>query len=168
MEKEILTKCQCGGDVIVHQHLFECEKCNSQIWKYSFKREFKEREAKKLFLGETLLLKGFKSNNNTLYNTKAKLIDKKLELIFDDDTTSTTMFKCKCGGDVTQIKGGYKCNSCEQIIWERFMNKMLTFRQIKRLFKGDELKLNNLKSSRGNIFNAEIYYIDKELNLEYI
>jgi hypothetical protein len=168
MEKEILSKCRCGGDIVIHDALYECNRCKAQVWKMSYKREFKPKEAKKLFRGETLMLKGFKSQNNSLYDTKATLVDGKLELIFDDDTKSTTMFLCQCGGEVIQIRGGYKCNSCEQIVWERFMNKMLTFRQVKRLFKGDELKLQNLKSRQGNVFNAEIYYIDKELNLDYL
>ncbi len=168
MEKDILCRCKCGGEVITHSHLYECNKCNSQVWKVSFRREFKEHEVKKLFRGETIMLKGIKSNSNTLFDTKARLNEKKVELLFDENTKSTTIFLCQCGGEVTQIKGGYRCNSCEQIVWEKFMNKMLTFRQIKRLFKGDELKLTNLRSSRGNIFNAEIYYIDKELNLDYI
>jgi len=168
MEVEIFCKCNCGGDVIEYKHLYECKKCTSQIWKYSYKREFKPNEIKKLFNNETLMLKGFKSNTNSLYNTKAKLVDKELKLIFDNETKSTTLFLCECGGEVTKIAKGYKCNSCEQIVWERFMNKILTFAQIKRLFKGNELKLTNLKSRQGNIFNAQIYYINKELNLEYI
>lgn len=168
MEKEVLSKCKCGGEVIIHQHLYECNRCKSQVWKFSFHREFKEREAKKLFRGNTIMIKGIRSNSNNLFDTKAKITDKKVELLFDESTKSTTMFLCQCGGEVTKINGGYKCNSCEQIVWERFMNKMLTFRQVRRLFKGDELKLTNLRSSRGNTFNAEIYYIDKELNLDYI
>jgi len=76
--------------------------------------------------------------------------------------------KCECGGEVTEISQGYKCNSCEKVIMSKFMNKILTLRQIKRLFNGDELKLTNLKSQRGNIFNAEIFYVNNELNLEYI
>ena len=87
---------------------------------------------------------------------------------FDENTKSTTMFLCECGGTVTKINQGYKCNSCEKIIWDRFMNKVLTITQVKRLFTGDGLKLVNLKSQRGNIFNAEIYYVNNELNLEYI
>ena len=122
--------------------------CKSQIWKYSFGREFKEKEVKKLFKGESFLLKGFKSNSNSLYDTKAILKEGKLELIFDEETKSTTMFLCECGGAVTQISNGYKCSSCEKIIWAKFMNKILTFRQIKRLFKGDELKLTNLKITK--------------------
>jgi len=168
MEDNILSKCQCGGTIKIFDALYECQNCKAQIWKYSFGREFKEKEVKKLFKGESFLLKGFKSNNNSLYDTKAILKEGKLELIFDENTKSTTMFLCECGGDVTQISNGYKCSSCEKIIWSKFMNKLLTFRQIKRLFKGDELKLTNLKSQRGNIFNAEIYYINNELNLEYI
>ena len=168
MDENILSKCQCGGDVKIFDALYECEKCKAQVWKYSFKREFKDKEAKKLFKGETIMLKGFKSNTNSLYDTKAFLNDGKVELIFDDDTKSTTMFLCECGGEVTQINGGYKCNSCEKIVWAKFMNKLLTFRQIKRLFKGDGLKLSNLKSQRGNIFNAEIFYVNNEVNLEYI
>jgi hypothetical protein len=168
MEKEILSRCKCGGDVKIFDALFECKSCKAQVWKYSFKREFKEKEAKKLFKGETIILKGFKSNTNNLFDTKAFLNNGKVELIFDDETKSTTMFLCQCGGEVTKINGGYKCNSCKKIVWETFMNKLLTFRQVRRLFKGDELKLTNLKSQRGNIFNAEIFYLNNELNLEYI
>jgi len=168
MDIPILSKCQCGGDVQIFDALYECNKCKAQVWKYSYKREFKDKEVKKLFKGESFLLKGFKSSTNSLYDTKAIIQDGKLELIFDEETKSTTLFLCECGGEVTKISQGYKCNSCEKIIWERFMNKLLTFRQVKRLFKGDELKLTNLKSQRGNIFNAEIYYINNELNLEYI
>ncbi|PIF04730.1 MAG: hypothetical protein CSA86_00825 [Arcobacter sp.] len=168
MKENILSKCKCGGDVIIYDALFQCNTCKAQVWKYSYKREFKDKEAKKLFKGETLLLKGFKSSINTLYDTKAVLKNGKLELIFDNETKSTTLFLCECGGEVIKVNKGYKCNSCEKIIWERFMNKLLTFRQIKRLFKGNSLKLNNLKSQRGNIFNAEIFYINNDLNLEYI
>ncbi|MEA3383158.1 MAG: hypothetical protein U9Q20_00590 [Campylobacterota bacterium] len=168
MEREILSKCKCGGDIVIYDSLYECKECKSKIWKHSFGREFKDKEVKKLLKGETILAKGFKSSNNTLYDTKATLNNGKLELIFDDETKSTTMFLCQCGGEVTKINGGFKCNSCEHIVWAKFMNKMLTFRQIKRLFKGDSLKLNNLKSQRGNIFNAEIFYFEKELSLEYI
>lgn len=168
MDSNILSRCKCGGEVKIYDALYECEKCKSQVWKYSFKREFKDKEAKKLFKGETLLLKGFKSNTNNLYDTKAVIKDKKVELIFDEDTKSTTMFLCECGGEVTKISKGYKCHSCEKIIWERFLNKLLTFRQVKRLFKGEGLQLNNLKSQRGNVFNAQIYYVNNEFNLEYI
>ena len=168
MDNNILAKCNCGGEIIIYDHLYECKSCKAQVWKYSYGREFKDKEVKKLFKGESFLLKGFKSSRNSLYDTKAIIKEGKLELIFDEDTKSTTMFLCECGGEVTQISNGYKCNSCEKIIWDRFMNKLLTFKQIKRLFKGDELKLTNLKSQRGNIFNAEIYYVNNELNLEYI
>jgi len=168
MQTKFLSKCKCGGDVQIFDALYECDKCKSQVWKYSFGREFKEKEAKKLLKGEILLLKGFKSSTNNLYNTKAFMKDGTLELIFDESTKSTTMFLCDCGGDVTKISKGYKCDACEKIVWERFMNKLLTFRQVKRLFKGDGLKLNNLKSQRGNIFNAEIFYTNNELTLEYI
>jgi DNA-directed RNA polymerase subunit RPC12/RpoP len=168
MRYEILSKCKCGGDVKIFDHLYECSNCKAQVWKYSFGREFKDKEAKKLLKGETFLLKGFKSSTNSLYDTKAMIKDGKVELIFDDDTKSTTMFLCDCGGDVTKITKGYKCQKCEKIVWERFMNKLLTFKQIRRLFKGDSLELKNLKSKMGNIFNAEIFYTNHDLNLEYI
>ena len=168
MKHEILSRCSCGGDVKIYDSLFECDRCKAKVWRYSFHREFKEKEAKKLFKGETVMLKGFKSSSNNLYNTKAHIIDGQVELIFDDDTCSTTLFLCSCGGEVTKINKGYKCNSCQKIVWDRFMNKLLTFRQVKRLFKGEGLKLENLKSQRGHIFNAEIFYTNNELNLEYI
>ena len=168
MENKILSKCKCGGDIKVFNTLYECEKCKSKVWKYSFGREFKDNEAKKLLKGDSCMLKGFKSSNNTLYDTTAVIDQGELKLIFNEETKSTTMFKCECLGDAVKINKGYKCLSCEKIVWDRFMNKLLTFRQIKRLFKGDSLQLNNLKSQRGNIFNAEIFYTNNDLTLEYI
>ncbi len=168
MENNILCKCKCGENVICYDTLYECKGCKAKVWKTSFGKEFKDHEAKKLFRGETFILKGLRSSNNTLYDTKGKLEEGKLKLLFDDDTRSTTMFRCSCGGEVTKINGGYKCHSCNQVIWERFLNKMLTFRQVKRLFKGESLQLTNLKSQRGNRFNAEIFYTDNELSLEYL
>ena len=168
MARDILSKCKCGGDIIIYDNLYECKECQLKIWKHCFGREFKDNEVKKLLKGDTFLVKGLKSSNNTLYDTKVHLEDGKLKLIFDENTKSTTMFLCQCGGEVIKINGGYRCQSCEHIVWERFMNKMLTFQQIKRLFKGNSLKLNNLKSKRGNIFNAEIFYSEKELSLEYL
>jgi hypothetical protein len=168
MANEILSKCKCGGDIYIFNSLYECNKCDTKVWKQSFGKEFKDNEVKKLIKGNTIVAKGLRSSNNTLYDTKVKIEEGKLKLIFDDDTKSTTMFKCHCDGNVTRINGGYRCDSCEQIVWERFMNKLLTFQQVKRLFKGNALKLNNLKSQRGNIFNAEIFYYDNQLSLEYL
>ena len=168
MNNTILSKCKCGGEVKVFDSLYECEKCKAKVWKHSFGREFKDNEAKKLLKGESFMIKGFKSSNNTLYDTRAVIEQGELKLIFNDETKSTTMFKCECLGDVIKINGGYKCQACEKIVWDRFMNKLLTFRQIKRLFKGDSLQLNNLKSQRGNLYNAEIFYTDNDLTLEYI
>ncbi len=168
MENLILSKCQCGGNIKIYDNLYECDKCKAKVWKYSYGREFKDKEAKKLLNGESCILKGFKSSLNMLYDTTAYMEEGELKLKFDDNTKSTTMFKCQCKGDVIKINKGYKCQSCQKIVWERFMNKILTFRQIKRLFKGDGLELINLKSQRGNIFNAEIFHINNEISLEYI
>lgn len=153
---------------MAYPNLYECSSCKAKVWKISHGREFKDNEAKKLFKGETITAKGFRSSQNSLYDTKVKLVDKEIKLIFDEQTKPTTMFKCSCKGDVVKIKGGYKCSSCDKIIWERFLNKLLTFRQVKRLFKGDDLTLNNLRSSRGNVFNAQIFHNGDELSLEYL
>ena len=168
MQNNILSKCSCGGNIYINNTNYRCSSCGAIIWKYSFGREFKDNEAKKLFRGETVILKGLRSSLNTLYDTKGRFEGGELKLLRDEYMRSTTMFKCSCKGDVVKINGGYKCESCSLIVWERFMNKMLTFAQVKRLFKGESLKLNNLRSSRGNIFNGEIFYTDKELSLEYL
>ena len=75
---------------------------------------------------------------------------------------------CQCGDKFRKINRGYKCLGCEHIVWEQFMNKTLNVTQVKKLFKGGSVKLKNLKSRAGNVFNAEIFYNDKELSLEYL
>lgn len=79
-----------------------------------------------------------------------------------------TLGRCQCGGNFRKISKGYKCLDCEHIVWEQFMNKNLNLTQVKKLFKGVSIKLKNLKSKRGNIFDAEIFYNDNELSLSYL
>ncbi len=160
--------CKCGAEIKEYDMLFECIKCKSKVWKISFGREFKEKEILDILGGKTLFLKNFKSKIGTLYDTKAHIVSGELQLIFDDETQASKICSCSCGADVVKIPKGYKCSSCEKIVWERFVNQVLKLSEIKQLFKGDSLYLKNLKSKRGNIFNAEIYFDGKELDLEYI
>jgi len=168
MEKQIFCKCKCGEDVMEFDKLYECSKCKSQVWKHSFGKDIKPNEAKKLLEGEKFMMIGFKSHKNTFYDTTASIVDGKVELVFDENTKSTSLFKCECGGDVTKITKGFKCNKCELIVWERFMNKNLSLNQVKKLFYGNGVELHDLKSKKGNIFNAEIFYNNGDISLEYI
>ena len=160
--------CKCGSEIKEYDKLFECIKCKAKVWKQSFGKEFKEQEVYKLLSGQIILLKKLKSQNGSLYDTKAHIKNGQLELIFDDDTKSSQICSCECGGDVIKIPKGYKCIECEKILWEKIVNKDLKLPEVKQLFKGESLYLKNLKSKKGNMFNAEIFLSNKELQLEYI
>jgi hypothetical protein len=78
------------------------------------------------------------------------------------------MCDCDCGGEVIKIPKGYKCTSCEKIVWEKFVSSFLKLPDIKKLYKGESLYLNNLKSKKGNKFNAEIYFEGLNIEMEYL
>jgi Zn finger protein HypA/HybF involved in hydrogenase expression len=163
-----LKLCKCGGEIKEFDMLFECIDCNSKVWKLSHGHEFKEKEATDLLSGKVLMIKRFKSQNGSLYDTKAQIKDGDMILIFDDDTKSTKMCDCDCGGEVIKIPKGYKCTSCEKIVWEKFVSSFLKLPDIKKLYKGESLYLNNLKSKKGNKFNAEIYFEGLNIEMEYL
>ncbi len=160
--------CKCGGEIKEYDMLFECIECKAKVWKKSFGREFKEREILNLLGGQIKLIKGFKSQGGSLYDTKAHIVEGELQLIFDEETKSTKICDCLCGAEVIKIPKGYKCNSCQKVVWEKFVGKELKLHEIKQLYKGDSLYLKNLQSKRGNIFNAEIFFDGDEIGLEYL
>jgi len=160
--------CKCGAKIKEYDMLFECEECKAKVWKRTCGYEFKEKDAFGLLSGKTLLLKGLKSQTGSLYDTKAHIKNGELELIFDEETKSTQMCSCECGGEVIKIPKGYKCIKCEKIVWDKFVNKELKLSEVKQLFKGESLYLKNLKSKQGNIFNAEIFFTNQEISLQYI
>jgi len=162
------TKCRCGGTILELDKLFICENCQSKVWRYFFSKELKIKDAVSLLNDKIIILKGIKSSSGTLYDTKVHLNNGELKLIFDQDTKSTKICNCSCGGEVNKIPKGYKCQSCEKIVWEKFVNRVLKPYEVKQLFKGESLFLKNLKSKQGNIFNAEIYLEGEQLALSYL
>lgn len=160
--------CKCGGDIKEYDKLFECEQCKAKVWKNSHGREFKEAEIYKLLFGDTIIVKGLKSQNGSFYDTKAKIVDGDMQLIFDDDTKSTKMCACSCGAEVIKIQKGYKCIGCEKIVWEKFVSKTLKLPQIKQLYKGESIYLKDLKSKKGNVFNAEVFFDGQEIDIQYL
>ncbi|MCK5111293.1 MAG: hypothetical protein KAQ94_07205 [Arcobacteraceae bacterium] len=162
------NKCQCGGEIKEYDMLFECIECKAKVWKRSFGREFKTKEAMDLLSGKVIVACGFKGQNGSFYDTKVQLVNGEVILIFDEETKSTKICTCECRGEVFKIPKGYKCKDCKKIVWEMFVNRELKLNEIKKLFKGEPIYLKNLRSKKGNVFDAEIYFDGKEIELEYI
>ncbi len=160
--------CKCGGEIKEFDMLFECIKCKAKLWKNSHGKEFKEKEVYELLQGKTILLKGLKSQLGSIYDTKAVINKGELQLIFDEETKPTKICDCSCGKEVIKIPKGYKCSGCERIVWEKFVDRQLKPIEVKQLYKDNSLYLKNLKSKKGNIFNAEIFFDGSEIGLEYI
>jgi hypothetical protein len=160
--------CKCGGKIQEFDMLFECVECKAKVWKHSHGHEFKEKEAYSLLEGKTIKVRALKAQSGALYDTKAKIVDGQMQLIFDEETKSTKMCTCQCGGEVIKIHKGYKCTSCEKIVWEKFVSKTLKLPAVRHLFKGESLYLKDLKSKKGNVFSAEIYFDGNEIAMEYL
>ena len=84
-----LGKCPvCGKDVIENKLAYSCsawkEGCKFTIWKNYSHKTITTAQAKKLLKGEeTAVINGFKDKEGNEYNAKLKIIDNKVEKIFD-------------------------------------------------------------------------------------
>jgi hypothetical protein len=160
--------CRCGGNISEYDRLFKCSDCYGTIWKVSFGKKLSKSDIIKLFQGKTITLKGLKSSKGTLFNTKANIENKELNLIFDDNTDSTKIATCSCGGKVVKITKGYKCEDCYRVVWEKFLNRKIKPYQAKELFEDKSIELSYLKSTKSNsTFSATLYFVDKEIEIEY-
>ena len=78
------------------------------------------------------------------------------------------LFQCECGGTVIKEDQNYRCKNCNLIVYKKFMGKNLSNDEVKNLFYGNCLELNNIDSSSGKKYNIQVFYNNGEISLEYI
>jgi DNA topoisomerase-1 len=74
--------CVCGGEIIERTQSWTCNGCQSTVWKESFGKKIKVREALALLAGKTVVLKGLKSKAGKKYDAHAVMASGKVKLVF--------------------------------------------------------------------------------------
>jgi DNA topoisomerase-3 len=77
------------------------------------------------------------------------------------------MIKCKCGGEVKEFFKGWKCNSCNTVVWKTILGKRITQRQASLLFQGKEVFAKGFVSKNGKRFSATIYLDEKRVKFKF-
>ena len=98
----------------------------------------------------------------TDYDKVKEFIDRNLK------KTKEGLFTCSCGGEVVTLGDkGYRCQSCGKTVWRKFLGKMLSPKQVEKLFKGEKVFVKGLKSKSGKKFNAYLVLTDKGIDISF-
>jgi Topoisomerase IA len=84
-------------------------------------------------------------------------VEEELNKLKSKEFKVSSSLRCKCGGEVKFFGKGWKCSSCNAVVWATIAGKRLTERQVSMLFEGKEVKVNGLTSRKGNKFSATLY-----------
>lgn len=106
LSKKVVGKCPlCGADLLDGQKSFYCSTwkkdgsgCSFVLWKCMGNKNLSEKDLLTLISGKTTgLIKGFKSKEGKEYSCKLKLVDGKLERVFDNKSSTNNLKKSKHG-----------------------------------------------------------------------
>jgi len=79
---DVCGHCVCGGEIIERPKSWTCQGCQATVWKKSFGKTIKLKEALALLAGKTVSLKGLKSKAGKKFDADAVLEAGKLKLVF--------------------------------------------------------------------------------------
>ncbi len=82
-----IGKCQCGGDIVESPKAWQCKACNSVVWKEFLRRKLTQTQAVKFLGGETLELRRLVGKSGKKFDSRARIEDTRLTLLFDDRGT---------------------------------------------------------------------------------
>ena len=169
MEWDIVDRCSCDGIIVETDKAFYCRDCGKAVWKEISGKKINKKIAIRLFAGERVYLKGFKSRENKPFEATLYINDEgKVAFDFSNSSNGKPLFKCFCGGDVIEGNKLYYCKSCDLKIWKTFLNKKITSKQVQTLLDGKTISLKNLKSKTGKEFNAKVVYDQSENRLKIV
>ncbi|MDN3519001.1 DNA topoisomerase III [Aquisalimonas lutea] len=82
---QVLGTCGCRGKgrVRIGPKAWQCSDCGALVWKTICRKRLSDKQALALFAGQTVHLKGLKSRNGKPFNTRARLVDGKVQFQFD-------------------------------------------------------------------------------------
>ncbi len=77
------------------------------------------------------------------------------------------VMKCKCGGEVREFFKGWRCSSCNSVVWKTILGKRITRRQASLLFQGKEVKMKGFVSKSGKKFSATVFVEDGRVKFKF-
>ena len=151
---DTLARCKCGGVIVETDKSYYCKSCKAVVWKEISGKKISKNMALKLFKGEKVRVKDFKSKTGKTFEAYLYIEENgkpKMEFIQPEG-----IGKCSCGGEVIEYQNRYVCSSCNKVVWKAFMNKKFSKKQALDLLNGKQVKLKSLKSKAGNSFDAVV------------
>ena len=159
---DTLARCKCGGVIAEADKSYYCKSCKAVVWKEISGKKISKKIALKLFKGEKVKVKGFKSKAGKEFEAILYLEDGKPKMEFPENKP---IGKCKCGGDIYEYSNRYWCNSCNQVVWKEFMGKKISKREAVGLLNGKTVPLSNLKGKSGKKFDANVALVDGKIKI---
>ncbi|ABP95013.1 DNA topoisomerase, type IA, central domain protein [Metallosphaera sedula] len=75
--------CKCGGEVVGFSRGWKCRKCGTVVWREIAGKKITFRQAKSLFQGKELKMKGFRSRTGKRFSATVYLEDGKVKFKFE-------------------------------------------------------------------------------------
>lgn len=167
---EINLKCPlCGASMKESGKYYYCSKykdtCTFILGKNTSGASISIKDLTDLIEKNETKTKTFKSKAGKKFSAKLGIKDKKVSFIFEDNTPAETEIICKkCKKAVKMMKGKYgdyyKC-SCDRTVSEKWLGHKFTQAELKKLYNNEIVLVKNLKSKKGNNFNANLKLDDK-------
>lgn len=167
-EMRVIEKCEKCKDILEFEKFFKCNKCESIVWREFIGKTLTEKNVKDLFNSKEISLKDLVSKQGKKFDANAKIINGKLELIFNNENLNGEIIgKCSCEGDIYELTKLYKCVKCEKIIWKKFLEKDISKEEAIDLLNNKTIELKGLKSKAGKVFDAKAKFQDNKIQLDF-
>ncbi|MFN8578920.1 MAG: DNA topoisomerase [Candidatus Sericytochromatia bacterium] len=167
-EMRVIEKCEKCKDILEFEKFFKCNKCESIVWREFIGKTLTEKNVKDLFNSKEISLKDLVSKQGKKFDANAKIINGKLELIFNNENLNGEIIgKCSCDGDIYELTKLYKCVKCEKIIWKKFLEKDISKEEAIDLLNNKTIELKGLKSKAGKVFDAKAKFQDNKIQLDF-
>lgn len=167
-EMRVIEKCEKCKDILEFEKFFKCNKCESIVWREFIGKTLTEKNVKDLFNSKEISLKDLVSKQGKKFDANAKIINGKLELIFNNENLNGNIIgKCSCDGDIYELTKLYKCVKCEKIIWKKFLEKDISKEEAIDLLNNKTIELKGLKSKAGKVFDAKAKFQDNKIQLDF-
>jgi len=159
---DTLAKCKCDGVIVEADKSYYCKSCKAVVWKEISGKKISKNIALKLFKGEKVKVKGFKSKAGKNFEAILCLENGKPKMEFPENEP---IGKCSCGGEIFEYSNRYVCKSCNQVVWKEFFGKKLSKREAVGLLNGRTIPISNLKSKSGRKFDANVALVDGKVKI---
>lgn len=170
---ESSLKCPvCGNPMRESEKYFYCSKykngCDFIVSKNTSGAKITEADIKDICDKGKTEVKTFKSKAGKKFTASLGIENGKSCFIFDKVDNSTTII-CQCGKNVKYLNGKYgnfyKCD-CGKTLNEKAFGHKFSKKEVKELFEGKTILVENLVSKAGKKFNANLKIEDNKLKID--